>query len=212
MKYYQWTIKENVFISDDSTKNNLLQTILYSSLEIKNELEEIFKEIIKNKWKNHRDPYNDLSEIILTKLEGVPVAKILPKYVLQLADLFWSFTPKEDLYCSRPGIGMEEHFDMEDEHLDYFPASSYQTPVYWLLQSSFQETIDFILRFTNKSVEYFAKTEFAKYEVEEVDLFIEKEKIIKQYDSRNGRLWNMYRGSSLSTWEVSIKIPGSPVT
>jgi hypothetical protein len=196
LKYYQWTIKEDVFISDDGTKNNLLQTILYSTLEIKSELEEIFKEIVKNKWKNHRDPYNDLSKMILTKLEGVAVAKTLPKYVLQLADLFWSFTPKEDRYYSRPGIGMEEHFDMEDEHLDYFPASSYQNPLYWLLQSSLQETVDFILKFTNKSVDYFAKTEFAKYEVEEVEIFIEKEKTINQYDSRNGRFWNMYRGSS----------------
>lgn len=196
LKYYQWTIKEDIFISDDGTKNNLLQTILYSTLEIKSELEDIFKEIIKNKWKNHRDPYNDLSEMVLTKLEGIAVAKTLPKYVLQLADLFWSFTPKEDRYYSRPGIGMEEHFDMEDEHLDYFPASSYQTPIYWLLQSSLQETVDFILKFTNKSVDYFAKTEFAKYEVEEVEVFIEKDKTIKQYDSRNGRLWNMYRGSS----------------
>lgn len=196
LKYYQWTIKEDVFISDDDTKNNLLQTILYSTLEIKSELEEIFKEIVKNKWKNHRDPYNNLSEMILEKLEGVAVVKALPRYVLQMADLFWSFTPKEDRYYSRPGIGMEEHFDMEDDYLNYFPASSYQTPIYWLLQSSLQETVDFILRFTNKSVDYFAKTEFAKYEVKEVEVFIEKEKTIKQYDSRNGRFWNMYRGSS----------------
>lgn len=196
LKYYQWTIKEDVFISDDNTKNNLIQTILYSALEIKNELEEILKEIIKNKWKNHRDPYNNLSETILTKLEGITIIKAFPGHVLQLADLFWSFTPKEDRYYSRHAIGMEEYFNMEDEHLDYFPASSYQTPIYWLLQSSLQETINFILSFTNKAVDYFAKTEFAKYEVKEVEVFIEKEKTIKQYDSRNGRFWNMYRGSS----------------
>ncbi len=184
------------FVSDDDTKDNLLKTILYSAPEIKSELEEIFKEIVKNKWKNHRDPYCDLSETILTKLEGISIAKLFPKYVLQMADLFWSFTPKENRYYSRPGVGMEEYFDMEDEHLDYFPASSYQTPIYWLLQSSLQETIDFILRFVNKSVDYFAKTEFAKYEVEEVSISIGKEEIIKQFDSRNGRFWNMYRGSS----------------
>ena len=32
LKYYQWTIKKDVYISDDGIKNNLLQTILYSSL------------------------------------------------------------------------------------------------------------------------------------------------------------------------------------
>ena len=92
LQYYQWIIKENVYFSRDDTKDHLLQTILYSSSEIKSELEKIFKEIIKNKWKNHRDPYYDLSEIILTKFEGATIAKILPKHVLQIADLFWSFT------------------------------------------------------------------------------------------------------------------------
>ena len=197
LKYYQWTIKEDVYISDDSTKNNLLQTILYSSLEIKNELEEIFKEIIKNKWKNHRDPYVDLSETILTKFEGVVIAKTHPKYVLEIADLFWSFTPKEDgHFYGRSGIDIAEHFDMEDDHLDYFPASSYQTPIYWLLQSSLKETIDFILKFTNKTVEYFAKSEFAKYEVEEIEVFIEKDKPIKQYISC--RLWCTFRGTQVA--------------
>lgn len=196
LKYYEWTIKEDVYISDDGTKDRLLQIILYSANEIRNELEEIFKEIIKNKWKNHRDPYVTLSETILSKIEGVVIAKTHPRYVLELADLFWSFTPKEDHFYGRSGIDIEEHFNMEDDHLDYFPASAYQTPVYWLLQSSLQETIDFILKFTNKTVEYFAKSEFATYEVEEVEVFIDEEKPIKQYDSRNGRLWNMYRGSS----------------
>ena len=196
LKYYQWIIKEDVYISNDDTKNNLLQTIIYSSSEIKSELEEIFKEVINNKWKNHRDPYCDLSEIILTKFEGATIAKILPKYVLQIADLFWSFTPKEDYFYTRSGMGVEEYFDMEDDHLDYFPASSYQTPIYWLLQSSLQETIDFILRFTNKTVEHFAKSEFAKYEVEEIEVFIEKDKPIKQYISC--RLWCTYRGTQVS--------------
>ncbi|MFA6353277.1 MAG: AVAST type 4 anti-phage nuclease Avs4 [Candidatus Paceibacterota bacterium] len=196
LKYYQWTIKKDVYISDDDTKNNLLQTIIYSSTEIKNELEEIFKEVVKNKWKNHRDPYHDLSEIILTKFEGATIAKILPKYVLQIADLFWSFTPPKDHFHTRSGMGVEEYFDMEDDHLDYFPASSYQTPIYWLLQSSLQETIDFILKFTNKTVEYFAKSEFAKYEVEEVEVIIEKDKSIKQYISC--RLWCTFRGTQTS--------------
>jgi len=136
LKYYQWTIKEDVYISDDDAKNNLLQTIIYSSPEIKNELEKIFKEIIYNKWKRHRDPYVDLSKMILTKFEGAVIAKIFPKYVLEMADLFWSFTPKEDQFYDRSGMDIAEHFDMEDDHLDYFPASSYQTPIYWLLQSS----------------------------------------------------------------------------
>lgn len=193
VKYYQWTIKEGIFISDDGTKNKILQTIIYSCSEIKYELEEIFKEIIKNKWKNHRDPYYDLCKIVLNKIDGIPIATSFPKYVLEIADLFWTFTPKENGFYSRSGIDIEEEFNIEDNHLDYFPSSSYQTPVYWLLKTSLKETVDFILNFTNKSVEYFSKTEFAKYEVDEVEVFVSGEEVKKQYIS--DRLWCIYRGT-----------------
>ena len=196
LQYYQWIIKEDIYFSRDDNKDHLLQTILYGSSEIKDELKEIFGEILKNQWKYHRNPYYDLSKAILTKLEGTTILKVLPKYVLQLADLFWSYTPKKDDFYYHSRIGMEKYFSMEDEHLDYFPASSYQTPIYWLLQSSLKETIDFILEFTNKTVEYFAKSDFAKYEVEEVEVFIEKGKTIRQYISN--RLWCTYRGTQVS--------------
>ena len=181
LQYYQWIIKKDVYFSRDNTKDHLLQTILYGSSEIKNELKAIFEEILKNKWKNHREPYNDLSKVILTKLEGINVSKVLPVYVLQLADLFWSYTPKEDRFYQHSSIGVEQYFGIEENHFDYFPASSYQTPIYWLLQFSLKETIDFILKFTNKTVECFAKSEFAKYEVEEIKVVINEKNFIKQH-------------------------------
>jgi len=193
LQYYQWIIKEDIYFSRDDNKDHLLQTILYGSSEIKNELKEIFKEILKNQWKYHRDPYYDLSKAILTKLEGIMVSKVLPKYVLQLADLFWSYTPRKDDFYYHSRISREKYFGMEDDHLDYFPASSYQTPIYWLLQSSLKETIDFILKFTNRAVENFAKSDLAKYEIEEVEVFIEEGKSIKQHISN--KLWCMYRGT-----------------
>lgn len=198
LQYCQWIIEKDVYFSrDDDVKDNLLQTILYGSFEIKDELKSIFEEILKNKWKNHRDPYYDLSKTILTKLEGISVSQILPKNILQLADLFWTYTlPNNDRWHSDNRMGVEQYFQIEDDHLDYFPASSYQTPIYWLLQSAQKETIDFILQFTNKTVEAFSRSEFAKYEVEEVEVFIDEKTIIKHYISN--RLWCTYRGTQVS--------------
>lgn len=195
LQYYQWTIKEEIYISRDDTKDHLLQTIFYCSSEIRNELEEIFKEVLKNKWKNHRDPYYELSEASLTKFEGLNASDVLPHYILQLADLFWSFTPKGDPFYSHSRMGVEQYFNMEDEYLKYFPASSFQTPVYWLLRASPKETVDFILHFTNMAVEYFARTDFAKYEVEKIEVFVEEQEPIKQFISN--RLWCMYRGTQV---------------
>jgi hypothetical protein len=145
LQYYQWIIKENVYFSRDNTKDHLLQTVLYGSSEIKVELKNIFDEIIKNKWRNHREPYFALSKTILTKIEGISASNVLPKYVLQLADLFWFQIPqKEDRY-SHSLREREQKFCIVDKYeFQYFPASAYQTPIYWLLQSDLKETIDFI--------------------------------------------------------------------
>ena len=198
LRYYQWIIQEGIYFSHDDSKDHLLQTILYGSSEIKNELKGIFEEILENKWKNHRDPYYNLSKVILTKFEGINVSKILPEYVLQLADLFWFYISRKDDFYHHTSMEVEQYFCMEKRYLDYFPSSAYQTPIYWLLQFSFKKTIDFILSFTNKTVECFAKSDFAKHEVDEIEIFFEKGSSTKQYISN--RLWNMYRGTQNSPY------------
>lgn len=192
LQYYQWIICEDVYFSRDDTKEHLLQTILYGSSEIEDELKDIFDEILNNKWKNYRDPYNDLSKIILTKLDGVFVSKVLPEYVLKLADLFWSYTEKEKDHFYRSQIDTEQYFGLESNHSDYHPASAYQTPIYWLLQFHLKGTIDFILSFTNKSVQKYAISGFDN-SVQKVDIYLDDENKRSQYISHC--LWNLYRGT-----------------
>lgn len=196
LQYYQWIIREDIYFSrDNGVKEKVLQSIVYGSLEIKNELKEIFEDIIKNKWKSHKDPYHDLSKFILTKLEGISVCKILPTYILQLANLFWTSTHVEDDFYHRSSIDIEQHFGIEKDRFNYYPASSYQTPIYWLLQFSLKETIVFILEFTNRAVINFSKSDFS-HELEEIEIFIEEDKSFTQYISN--RLWCMYRGTQVS--------------
>jgi len=198
LKYYQWIIENDVFFSRNESKNNLLQTILNGSSEIKDELKEIFEEILKNNWRYHRDPYYDLVEIILVpKAEngfvGLEVAKVLPEYVLKLADLFWTYAPKQEGSFYHSSIEVEQYFGLEETHFYYFPASAFQTPIYWLLQYSLKETVDFILEFTNKSVRHYANSGFDS-SVKKVNLFFDDGTTKEQYISHC--LWNMYRGTS----------------
>jgi len=197
LQYYQWIIDEDVHYSRDDENKQIMQTIVYGSLEIKKELEEIFEKVIKNKWKNYRDPYYDLVKTVLTKLEGLDVARTLPKYVLQLADLFWTYSPKEGYpFGGLHDMDIEQDFGIEHNNLDYFPESSFQTPIYWLLQTSLKETIDFILDFTNRAAKCYAESDLDKSEPKEVDVFFDDGKSIKQYMS--GRLWGSFRGISVS--------------
>jgi NTP pyrophosphatase (non-canonical NTP hydrolase) len=196
LSFYRWTIEEDVIFSrDDEIKEKLLQTILRGASEITEELKEVFEEILKNNWRNYRDSYYDLIKAILSELgDNLEVIKALPNYVLRLADLFWfkaSQREEDDFYTH--SIDMDGYFCMEEHCLEYFPASAYQTPIYWLLQFSFEDTINFILDFTNKTVLYFAESDFAKDEIEEIEIFIDDNKLIRQYVSN--RLWNIYRGT-----------------
>ena len=195
LKYYQWTIEDDVYLSRDDDKEELLQTILHGATEIKTGLEVIFKEVLENRWNKHRDPYYDLMKVMLTEMEALPVWAILPEYILEVADLFWFRFSQEDEYRYHR-MDIEDEFCLNNGHHDYFPSSPYQTPIYWLLQFSLQKTIDFILAFTNKTVECFANSQFAQNEVEETDVFFE-DLAIKQYICN--RLWCMYRGTQVST-------------
>ncbi len=197
LQFYEWIIKDDVYWSKRETEEKLLQTILYGASEIKNELETIFDNVIKNKWNKNRDPYYSLSEMVLTKMEGVSLVKVLPKKVLELAELYWTLSEKKkaDFYSSK--MEVDEYFGLEKSRSDYYPASAYQTPIYWLLQHDLINTIDFILKFVNKSVEAYANSSFDS-SVKQVKVYINEGNVKKQYMSNC--LWHMYRGV------------GSPVT
>lgn len=167
---------------------------------IKPELEEIFGEVTKNRWNNHRAPYSKLMEAILTDMDAIHVWMSLPEHVLQVADLFWYRPPKAkgDIYSR---MDIEDEFCLSRSHHDYFPESPYQTPIYWLLQSDLERTIDFILGFTNKTTECFAHSPLAKNEIEEVDVYVEERTFVKQYIC--DRLWCSYRGTQVSTHLLS---------
>ncbi|MCL6573797.1 MAG: ATP-binding protein, partial [Bacillus sp. (in: Bacteria)] len=136
LEYYQWVIKEDVYFSrNEGVKERLLQTILYGSSEIKTELSNIFDEILLNDWKWPRDPYYDLLEVILKKLgDNIELIDALPEYIIKLANLYWLRFPKNEPFYYDSSIGIEKYFGLKDNH--YFPASSFQTPIYWLLQTS----------------------------------------------------------------------------
>jgi len=175
-------------------KNQLIQVILYGASEIKEELKAIFDEILKNKWNSYRDPYYDVVKTILTTFDGILVAKALPEYVLKLADLYWFEETDESIHYLSYSIDIEQCYCLNKTiHMDYFPASTYQTPIYWLLQFSPKETIDFILNFVNKCVECYVKSGFDN-SVKEINLIIDNKTTVKQYISN--ALWNMYRGTS----------------
>jgi hypothetical protein len=184
------------YSSRSEVGEQLIQVLLSGSGEVKEELGAIFKDVVARKNVTHRGRYYDLVTTALSSIDKSEiVAASLPKQVIALAGLFWPYTPPE-----RNGWGsdyrndIEQYFDLAPDHHDHYPASAFQTPTLRLLQAAPLETVNFILSFTNRSIEYFAKTEFAEYEVEEVDVVLDpSEPPLKQYICH--RIWNIYRGT-----------------
>lgn len=179
--------------------DKLIRTILYGANEIKNELESIFKNVIENEYRNSRDPYYYLCKQLLTQIEFVNVAQILPKHILQISDLLWFKPPKRKLNSfNRYDYDTEERYNLVNEHdFKYFPASAFQTPLYWCLKSEQHFTLEFILNFTNKAIESFLKSKRNGRPVKEVKLLVGDNEVVQVHSSG---LWGMYRGLNNSPY------------
>jgi hypothetical protein len=188
--------KDFFFGSRDSSKDKLTRTILNGSSEIKSELTEIVDQVVAAEDTSHRSRYYELVKVMLSSiLASTEVARHLPKEIIKLANLFWFYKPPEDRHpYSDYRNDIEQYFDLTEGHLEYYPASAFQTPIGTMLQVAPQETVNFILSFTNRAVEYFAKSEFAQYEAEEIDVVTDDSgQTVKQYTCH--RIWNLYRGT-----------------
>ncbi|WP_332445499.1 AVAST type 4 anti-phage nuclease Avs4 [Dehalococcoides mccartyi] len=183
------------YSSRDEEKERLVKVILSGASEISDELKTILDEVISKRSTKFRDNYYDIVVAILGHItDGSEVIKVLPGYVIQLAELFWHQAPKTHYDYS---LGVEPHFGISGHHdFHYFPSSAFQTPILQLLQVAPVETAKFILSFTNRATEYYRKSELG-HEVSMVKVVFDDNQTREQYISN--RLWNMYRGTHVST-------------
>ena len=111
--------------------------------------------------------------------------------VIQICDLFWKNNRDEDGF-EYAGIGLNHEYGLTDSYkLNYFPASANQTPITWLLQVDFKETLDFIISFTNKAVEKYRNSKYGLKDVKKITLHIDETEV-QQYISN--AIWGMHRG------------------
>lgn len=189
----QRTETEENFYIRDFAEENIMKVVFNAANELQSELKEIFDKVIANKWTDHRDPYEGLCSKILEKpYIAVVLIKTLPLTVIQLCDLFWKKQPKKHDRFGYDRDSMESRYGLTEKHrLNYFPASANQTPIKWLLQVSFYETLNFIIDFTNRAVESYSQSDYGKEDVKKITLYI-NEKESTQYLS--WAIWGMYRG------------------
>lgn len=190
----QQTETEENFYIHKVAEENILKVVFNSAYELKSELKEIFDKVVSNKWTEHGDPYEGLCSKILEKpYIATELIKTLPLSVIQLCDLFWQKQPKKQDRFGYDRDTMESRYGLAEKlEFNYFPSSANQTPIKWLLQVAFYETLDFIIEFTNKAVESYSRSDYGKEDVVKIKLNINGTEVT-QYLS--GALWCMYRGN-----------------
>ncbi|WP_454973442.1 AVAST type 4 anti-phage nuclease Avs4 [Capnocytophaga gingivalis] len=182
------------FYIEEATLEKILIVVFNAANELKTELKEIFDKVISNKWTNNFDPYQEVCfKILKEPYIAFELIKDLPLSVIELCDLFWKGKTENHYRAEYYSESLESRYGLAKEtEFNYFPPSAFQTPIYWLLQKAFKETLYFIIDFTNRAVECYSQTDYGKEEVKKIVLHINDRQMI-QYLSDS--IWCMYRGS-----------------
>lgn len=182
------------FYIEEAALEKILIVVFNAANELKTELKEIFDKVISNKWTNNFDPYQEVcSKILKEPYIAFELIKALPLSVIELCDLFWKGKTENHYRAEYYSESLESRYGLAKEtEFNYFPPSAFQTPIYWLLQKAFKETLDFIIDFTNRAVECYSQTDYGKEEVKKIVLHI-NDRQITQYLSDS--IWCMYRSS-----------------
>lgn len=196
LKYYEYHLEQDSYFYDRDLKEKVFQTITNGSKEISNELKEIISQTVNIEGEGEKPPYSGLIKYILTKIDCLHISYLLPEEILLLASFVWreKIKPTNDYLYDDFHQATEKAFCLTTDHgYQYFPASAYQTPIHALLKSSFKNTIDFILRFTNQSVDCYSKSKYEE-NIKEVSVYISDDLVVKQFHANS--LWLMFRGTS----------------
>ncbi|MGS0748654.1 hypothetical protein [Halpernia sp. GG3] len=124
---------------------------------------------IKEEEENYkiRDKKEKQIKYALSHFHSGTLPEFFPNELTELANLKWKHKKKvkfnNQFGFEHHETGIEHHFGLTTKHdFSYFPQSAYQTFIYKLLKSNPWKALDFIIEFTNYSVDNYVKSDFLK--------------------------------------------------
>lgn len=190
---------------DDDYEKMCFQIINNVALYIKDELSDIFEDVIKNSWIKHGNPYYDFCSELLAPSDYysmVSIYRTLPSYIYKIADLFWYKKEEEQQFDSILGISFERNNNPYplNRSFDYNrklgEPNAKQTPLYWLLRFDFVNSLRFIVSFLNKVIVDYAESTKINEVVESITIHFDDNTQSKQYI--NNTIWLMNMGDLVS--------------
>lgn len=167
--------------------DDLIDIILGSAGELIDEIKDMFQNAVQGERK-----YKKIFVKLLTTPSGLVLVNSNPELVVEIAKFYWLRTDEEGRYGT--GNYQAEIYGVSaDYDFKYWPASAYQTPIYWLLKRYEENTIEFVIESLNHAVINYVQNmkKKEKYQVPQITIFIDG-KTKKQYINQD--LWWIYRG------------------
>ena len=151
---------------------------------------------------DERDRASDeLRDLLLCGMDGMAACRDLPDLVVEVAREYFLCSEENlaELREYRSGLDVEPVFGInQGRHFDFFPASAIRGPFLQLLRYHSRTGIDFISELCNRSADWYQQRRVPSEYVEppyEIALTFADGTTQKQWC--NGRLWNLYRGTSV---------------
>ncbi len=179
--------------------------------EIREELRQIFREVVANHWTRPGDPYQELAEYVATG--GFPTTIAVSKYcypqIISLLKTWWHKQPEEEsdnlpFHPIDRSMNPEKAFGLNADYTQfgaYFPPSAFQTPVLPLLQAEFQAnqnndlTLKFIIDFMNDAVEKYSTSNYGYTSRPEI-IPVTRLDGSRHEVIADQQLWCLYRGTA----------------
>lgn len=170
---------------------------------IQKEITAFLEEAENGRDRDHESPdyyqisfYEKVIDITVTGVSSIQLAMYLPDTLINILKRYVFLEEETGKNGNQP---LERDEPEQDFGLVYhygyifYPASSYQTPLYWLLQNHLVKSLEFIVETINKTTAKYISSPRSRYEkVVQIVLTLNDGTSARQWGSP--LLWSMYRG------------------
>ena len=191
---------------DDYSHGEERKRTLQVIAKIPNEERVRFSDLLSNSVNSRQERdrvAEELQDIVFASYEGLPAARDVPE-VLAAALRNHLLCRESDLRQERryaSSMEIEIYFGLRTRlRHDYFPASAHRTPMLPLLRQHWRIAVDLIIDVFNHSADWYAHPRVTDglEPAFEVELKFPTGESKRQWC--NGRLWNLYRGTSVGPY------------
>lgn len=196
----EWLLPQFDTYRDDGAGQRILKIIA----KIPRATPQFFEVLLRGEQadRDSRRTSEDFQELIFSGMDGVPVARDLPDLLVSVARAYL-FCPHEELERKFGGssLGVELNFGLKESlHHGHFPASAYRGPWLPLLRYHPEQGLDLIVSVFNHSADWYANPRVHEPLEPAFQITLTFSDGATQQQLVNGRLWNLYRGTSVAPY------------